>query len=414
MRQIIYIFLLISIASCVSNEDRQGKPVNMYGGPGRHNAFEYADFYRELIYVETPDEFKNDNGINEETGAVVPPLTLTGDDVIIATDDGRLVKVAFEHLLWEAQLDSGEVAASAMCADPGHNIYLISNKGSLYSFLPHGELRWKKMIFPDPGQYEIFSDLLALNDGIYAASSEGRLKKIDFDGNIKWERESSFGITEVFAADDKGNLIINYTQNKFGVNDSLIYMDSNGHVIWARQLDMIRLIKTPVYRHGTIYVSGLIEIGERRLSSVIAFDTEGNEKWKIELNIVPRFLAVNDKQELFVSGYNAGIGQAMSGIFKFDTAGSLDWKMYYDAAIPSPPVIDQSSLAFPASTPEGIVMLFVRQSDGTISKDFTMTEYPAFNLQPSVSDHGIIVFAATGELTLLRFYQPPFNRYIPW
>ncbi len=189
--------VLLLLISCEKEVSLEGEPVNTYGGFSRNNSYErFGDFYRQIYFVDSYDSVF-------AGGTIAPLLAISGYKIVFPSSDGEIIFFDNREMMWHAKLDSENVASAGMCADPKQNIYVIDNAGLLYSYSVKGKLRWKKYFNKITDKDIVtFSDLLAVNDGIVAASSNGKISKFNFDGKIVWEKKYNSAILKYFPADD--------------------------------------------------------------------------------------------------------------------------------------------------------------------------------------------------------------------
>ncbi len=399
--------LLLLVQSCTCQREPDSASYNLFGGQGRRSSYEGIDFYTQIV-----------TGINlncqDSSGAINAPLSLEDDEIVIPTANGSMVFISESQAKWHFKLGGGEFVAAGMCADENKNISSISNEGTVYSVSKEGRLNWKVKPSDTNASRSRHSDLLCTKDGIYSASGDGTISKISFDGKLLWQRHSALAPTGMFAADDDGNLIISISQNQFGGTDSLIVLSPAGKLKWGLEFEDARLIKTPVIHNGVIYVPALKEIGQRRVSTIFSIDTSGRIIWEKNLSVVPRFISVATDGTLYIIGYNAGIGDALSGVFAFAADGGLKWKIFFDAAVPAPLMLGGNAIAFTGSTKDGPGLFFIDYGSGDLIHSIALNDKQIIYLLPAVTSGGMIVYAETGRLGLVQIDNTPMNKLLPY
>ena len=402
----LIVTLTILLNSCGSDTG-EGKPVNLYGGAGRTNSFEdFGSFYYKYPVIDK-FEFK------DSSGAITAPLVLPNSDIVVSTVKGNILLISSKQVKWSFKLDSTELPSASLAADADMNIYVICSGGKLYSISKDGELKWKKKIFDSVGRFDIFSDLLAQDDGVITAVSSGKIIKVGFDGNIKWKYSAKLSPTKTFASDEKGNLYIPLTHDEFGATDSLLCMSSSGKVVWEKGFENTRFIKSPVVFNKRINLFGITESGEQKISSIYSLDEKGKIIWKKEILLFARNLSVDKDSRVYLSGYNSGIGETMSGVFCFSPDGKLVWKKYFEVIIPSASIISKKYIAF-VVTDKNTVGVYFLKKDGILYEVVSMENMPVLYLQPAVTSDPMLIFSGAEELCLVSIDAPPFDKFLPW
>jgi hypothetical protein len=410
MKKCLILLLLPSILvlfySC-SSDSGADKPVNIYGGAGRTNSFEKFGSFSYKYPVTDKIEF------SDSSGAVTSPLILPNSDIIVSTVKGNIISISGKKVKWSFKLDSNEIPSASLAADNDMNIYIISTAGKLYSISKDGVLNWKKKIIDSLGKYDLFSDLLAHDDGIVTAVSSGKIIKVGIEGNLKWSFTTGLSPIKTFASDEKGNLYIPLTHDEFGATDTLLCLNSSGKVIWQKGFENTRFIKSPVVVNNRILVIGITDSGEQKVSSLYSLDDKGNINWKKDFLLFARSLSVDKDGNAYVAGYNSGIGETMSGVFCYSNKGKLLWKRYYEVIIPSAPLISKKYIAFVVSDKNAVGVYFIKK-DGTLYEVVSMENVPVLYLQPSVTSDPLIIFSGAEELCLVSIEAPPFDKFLPW
>lgn len=401
---------IATLSSCQCDKEKD-KSVNLYGGASRASSYEeYGDFYRSIFSVDEPVKAA------DLAGSAFPPLVLDENFIALASASGAVVKTRFKDAQWIAELDKGDAPAAGMCADPAGNIYVLGTSGDLYSFDKSGERRWKKRFCDTTGKIEVFSDLLATKEGIYAACSSGKLSKFDFNGKKLWTYASELEFTRRFAVDRHENVVFVETCGEYGKTDKLTILNSRGEYVNSMVFEGARLLKTPVVCGDRIYVAGFYGGSSDRAAvfSIVKKGDSLNLAWTKELSVTPRFLSVAEDGTIYVAGYNAGLGEALSGVFAFSPSGDLIWKTFLKYAIPSPILIGEHSLAVFGKSREKTGLHFFNREDGKHRKTLSMSDAPPVCAAASVMPNGVIVFAASGKIALVRVDESAIDKILPF
>lgn len=406
---IITALLLVLLVSCRCERSNEGSLVNQFGGQGRTNSYEGINsFYKQLAITDKPA------GMQHQGGTIAAPLLLSSSEFCFASSSGSILLTTKGSKLWEYKIGGNQAVASNMCADREQNIYAITSNGELISLNRKGELRWRYSFDTIPGKLTIFSDLLAVDDGIVMASSNGKLAKLDFSGRLMWEMQFALSPTETFSADKDGNIAVILTNNEFSATDSLIVLNKSGAVVWGKAFPETRLIKYPAISDGRIYIAGLFEKGGQRISQIICLSKhDGRNVWVKELAFAPRFISVADNGDVIITGYNSGIGDAISGIFCLDSSSSLKWKIYFDYQVPTPILISKEDIAVVGRSPKAWGVFFLDRN-GTVQRTVSLSESPLIYPMPSVTPDGVIVFGGADGMEIIRIDDTPLNKILPY
>jgi len=406
--KILLSLVLIFQFSCDRDISLEGETINIYGGASRNNSYErFGDFYRQLYYVDSYDSVL-------KGGAIAPLLALSSNKIVFPSSEGDLILFENREIKWHLKLDSGNVASAGLCADKKQNIYLIDDKGKIYSFSYRGKLRWKKY-FNEITNKDIvtFSDLLSVDDGVIAASSDGKILKYGNNGSIKWTKFFNSAIMKYFPSDEKGNLIVPLTQNTFGETDTLLFMDKNGKILWKKFFKNTRIIKPPVYSNNRIYLSCIENIENEKYPLIYCINNKGKILWKKELSIMPRFLSVDSEDILYIVAYNSGLGKPVSMLIALDKKGKKIWDKYIEVTITSPVMICDKILSF-VGTDEVASGLYFMRKNGFLENVISLSDAPILNLQPLVTPNCNILFGGAEKVEILRTDVTPMKKIIPW
>ena len=401
----LILFSFLIIISCSKQEEKP--PYNLNGGIGRTNSYEnFGSFYTSNFYI-------TQYSLPDSSGIMFSPLPLDGGRLAIATIAGSLAVVDGKKTEWTAKLDSNLFVVAGMAADNRQNIYLIANNGLIYSFSNEGKLRWK-YYYPklDEGKF-IFSDLLAQRDGIVASLSPGVVFKVSYEGKLLWHDDFQLATTKSFASTQSGKVLIPTTFNSFGQSDTMNCYSSTGKILWKKGFEKSRILRNPIIHKNLILFPATYDIYEDKFYLIYALDTIGNILWTKELSVLPRYISVSEEGNIYVAGYNAGLGEGLSGIFCFSDKGKLIWKQYLDITVKSPILISQDNLAIVGVKRRSPAVFFFNKM-GTLIKTVSLSDTPILNLQPFVLPEPIIAFAGAEKLFILRIDESMMNKILPW
>jgi putative pyrroloquinoline-quinone binding quinoprotein len=399
--------VLVLLSSCGGDYSLEGKTLNMYGGVKRSNSYEkYGGFLRYFSYVE---KIKS----TDTTGAIQAPLVVSGLETVVATKGGTICWINDRATTWEYSLPKDRLIASTMIADQDHNIYAIDNYGMIHGITNKGEKKFE-IQFGDTNQtIEIYSDLLAFGKSFVAATSNGKIAKFNYDGELVWEYNSELSPATSFAGDRDGAVFIPLSNNEFGKTDSLVIIKTNGEIAWAKAFPNTRLFRTPTLGKDLILIAGMREIQGQRLSILFALDSKGEIKWEKQLNVVPRFISLSENEDIYVVGYNAGIGEAISAVYCFDKEGKVKWNKFFELGVPAPLMIAENSVAFVGKDRESSGCFFLNKETGYVEKVIDFEKEAACKLFPAVSPDGRITFACMNFLGLVRIDDTAINKMLP-
>lgn len=412
----IFTYLIFAISfsllinSCNTKKSLQGELVNQYANKSRNNNYErFGNFYYQL------KKFKKYSA-DDSSGAISSLLSLSSYQTVFPSVNRSIILLGDKKKLWSAKLDSDDVVAAGMVADKKQNIYAISNTGYLYSFSIKGKRRWKKLLVNPNNEIMIFTDLLALEKGIIAGATNGTVAMFSYSGELIWKRNFGLAFTKYFPADDSGNFVLPLTHNIYGATDTLMFIDSDGKILWKKYFQFVRFIKAPIIGKNKIYIIGekVKNISDTKIPYVFAFDTKGNLLWKKEFDLLPRFLSLDNKQRLYVSGYNSSFNNnAVSMIKCLDTSGNQIWVKYFDVSVASPILISDEIIAFVGANANAYGIYFLSK-EGSLLKMMPLTDGPAIRLQPSINPIGNLLFPCANKLQVLKIDESAIGKIIPW
>jgi len=136
--------------------------------------------------------------------------------------------------------------------------------------------------------------------------------------------------------------------------------------------------------------------------------------WEKELSYLPRYLSANDEGFVYVNGFQAGLGETMTTVFKFDNKGKLLWRKAYDFTTPAPVLIGKSSLALFGTTSNTVGLYFINQTDGSLQNINSLSNFDPLMQMPTVRPDGSISFAYFQKVGFIRIDEPWINKILPW
>lgn len=395
--------LVLLLSSC-DHVSQKGDLVNHHADIGRSNSYEhFGEFLSYNYYTDTIPKANS-------AGAIVPPLALSNQELIYATTRGTIMLTTNKDMLWEKFLDSNTAINAYMCADKEQNIYAVSNTGTIYSYSVSGELRWKKQIADTLSDSGIPCDLLAIDDGILAGTTDGVLVKFAFDGKILWKKSFPSGIGRTISANETNPIITIASANE---NDTLAMLAADGTIKWKAAAGT-RLVKYPAINADAICCTGLKYVGTEALAVILVYDLSGKVKWTKELAFVPRYISVADNGDVYANVFQAGIGEQVSAVIRYNKDGKMIWKKYFNLTIPTPVLISKSLLAFMGVTHNAVGLYFVNKETGVIqSIQSYSNEHPTIQ-SATVRPDGAISFAYYQKIGFIRADEPWINKVLPW
>jgi hypothetical protein len=408
IKLILLIAICVLFTSCQCERSLEGELINQMGDAGRTNSYEYlTTFYKNLVTTTSPRAMK-DSG-----GCFVAPLLLSSAEWVIATKNGTILLTTKTNVTWEYKLDAGEVCISSPCADEEQNLYFLTNNGKVLSLSRLGGLRWKYDFKSIDTNQTVYSELLITKTGLVIASSDGRIALVGKNGKLNWERKHTLSPTKMLSADINGNIAAILTNDEFGKTDSLVCISPDGKLKWEIGFESTRLVKYPVITKDRIYFIGLQEKSDMRVSKVFSLDLKGKIIFEKELSVQARFVSADQNGNVYITAYNSGLGESLSGIYKFDKTGKLKWKLFYEMSIPAPVMITKQELAVLGSTPKAFGVFYM-QPDGNLTKTISLSDQAVFYPQPLAGPDGSINFGSTERLGMVSIAETPLDKFLPY
>ncbi len=230
--------------------------------------------------------------------------------------------------------------ASSVVVDNEKNIYAsgrvtfgtTSSKAALMKFSSGGNITWSKFYYFDSDALQVVLDdnqnpvLGYIN---YDSSSAG-FTKYSSAGDSIWTTNihpDSGGSLHInyMLSDSTGNFYILLQQNFLVPDDSyqfgavILALDKNGNILWKKNFDGDTPRKLILDNESNIIA---INNGD---GIIMKLKSNGDSLWSINTNTLLTDIAVDNYNNLLVSGYTGGIGYFDYRTQKFSPDGSLIW-----------------------------------------------------------------------------------------
>lgn len=257
-----------------------------------------------------------------------------------------LAVVSFSHQgdsLLDIRFASSQNAwdeAWSVAVDSEKNIYAAgivsfgttSSKAALIKFSSDGNIAWSRFYAFDSEALQV-----ALDDNqnpvlgyINYDSSCAGFTKYSAAGDSIWTTNvlpDSGGNLHInyMLSDSAGNIYVLLQQNFLVPDDSfqfgavILVLDKNGNMLWKKNLDVDTPRKLIFDNESNIIA---ITIGD---GIIMKLKSDGDSLWSINTNTLLTDIAVDDYNNIIVSGYTGGIGYFDYRTQKFSPDGSLIW-----------------------------------------------------------------------------------------
>lgn len=279
-------------------------------------------------------------------------------------------------------IGSGSTAA---LADDG-TIYFSYNK-SLYAFENNGQLKWQYEI--SLPQYSNIEAPIIGEEGTIFFTGGYDLYALYPNGNLKWKFSSGQNLTGVPSLDSQGNVYVGDLWN-----DRLYSIDANGQMRWNVELgswpssptiagDSLVYIVTNTYKP--------LENWDTKLHAIYLIN--GSIKWS-------KPFGNNAGNPSIGPDGNIYIGSEDSTLYAFDTNGNIKWKYKTEGYIKNSIAIDSNGTIYFGSNDS---KLYALNPDGSL-KWFYQTGGAVGS--PSIGDRGILYFGSTDNFLYALYQQP--------
>ena len=399
------IFLLL-MTGC-SDYTLKGKYINYHGDAGRSNSYEKYDKF--IISSYYTDNYKN----GESAGAIVAPMAMSDYETIYPTTDGRILKLTDEDIQWTYLLPKGSKVGGYLCADPDQNIYAVDNNGTIYSLSFEGKLRWKTNIVEHPLQQDVIPcDLLAIEGGILAGTTDGMICKIAYDGKMLWKKQLTGSIMKTLSAENNNPLVVIVSEND-ETSDTLEMLNADGSVKWKRDVGM-QIVKYPVSGENMICVAGIRYVEEQVYSSVFAYDNSGKLLWQKKWTFVPRTISISQDNDVYVNVFQPGLGEQISALIRLDKTGKMLWKKFFNFTVPTALLISKSVISFLGVTSNTVGLYYVNKETGVIDDIQSYSNEASIIHAPTVRPNGAVSFAFNQNIGFLRVDKSWISKMLPF
>ncbi len=392
IKNLTLFFIGIIFISCTP--DQALLPIQQNANSARTNSYEHIEFFNNARH------YTNKVRIDDSTGVIQLPLALPDGRFVVATKNYGINLISSTESVWTVFPDTNYAIASAMAIDKDENIYVLLSNGALYSYSIEGTLVLILQPSKPVQEFETFSDLLLQDDGIVIGSNKGLLKKYNFNGDLVWSNTDNLNIPKTFCSDEHNNLYMIINSDDGSEGDSLISIGKNGKIKWAVMMPQMLGSKSVVYKNNKIYCSFYRNTNMGSVSEVFCFDNKGNKKWSKQLPVPIRNISIDNKENVIVSGYNAGTGEGISGIFSLKQGGEVNWSLYLKASINAPLLLSNTDVAISAISPEGAAAFFLDKETGKLKRYVSMHDAPILYLNPCISSEGNLTYFGADKLKI--------------
>ncbi len=401
----------LAVSSCSGDKSLRGKPVNMNGGQNRSSDYSWFG-----TLTSSGSQFIDIPPAPDSSGAIVLPLVMDIGKIAFATRDGSINVSLSDDTLWTCRLPLGCNVVAGMCADKDQNLYAMASNGTLLSYSDKGALRWS-YVFNRVHDSDIvlFSDLLAVADGVIVASTDGWAAKVSAGGKEVWRKRFTGSVMRLFPADEDGNVFIPLTFDTFGATDSLYCIAGDGKVKWSAALVNTRIIRPPVLDSKNIYLPVVQGEGDNKKPKLIAIGRNGKQAWSADLPYSPRFISAGEEDEVIVVCYDMAYGKPYSLMICFDGKGKKLWENAMDLTILTPVMIGEDSYAVVAARENtAAVFYYKREENVVLFRDYQLPDDPAVNLTPVVLPGPVLAFAGSDKYLIFRIDKSQLEKLFPW
>lgn len=406
-RFILFFQLILLVFSCQREDPLDNNDINGFGGPQKDYSYEdFGDFYNYNAFIDKINT-------NDNSGILIPPIALPGSRIAVVTENGYIHKIYEKNIEWSSKSMEVDFPVSSMVIDKQGNYYLLTSTGELASLDINGKLKWKIKVSEDSTENYTFSDLLISDNSLYLSDNKGKLYAYSIDGKLLWNKAFNLTINRTLSVSKSGKIALTLTNDEFGSNDILVFIDKTGQIIFERELKGIRLFRAPTIHNDKLILTGVEVINDQRSNLILCFDSLGNEIWRKKIDLFPRYSSVSRDGSILIVAYNSGIGEPFSVIYCLDQYGKEIWKLYYDVLIKTPILISKNKLAF-IGLKENLTAVFFMKKDGSIINHISLNEAPSINIIPTVRSDGVICFAAVNKLEIIRIDDTFLNKLLPW
>ena len=279
--------------------------------------------------------------------------------------------------------NTGDFIFGAPAIGSDGTVYVASNDHYVYAINPDGSQKWKF----DMGYGAYGSPAIGTDGTIYIGTAGiGKLFAINPDGTKKWESEQADGwIQDSPAIASDGTIIFGTSnQNFYGINP-------DGTTRWKRVVNSNKYSSPAIASDGTIYMGFEYGTGFR------AFNSDGSEKWNLDIGKVESSPAIGSDGTIYVGSTNNNLNAIKPN-------GSLKWTFGTGGGIYASPALGADGTIYIGSY-DGI--FYAVNPDGTEKWHIVTDSFIPFLHEdsPAIGADGTIYVTAmdTAQFTFKRF-----------
>jgi|GEM_PF-1230598 len=402
-RSLLSLWLGLTLWGCQS--ERWNLPTTLGGTPSRtHNYASTAAEPPQLLFLQELHH-------TDTSGCIQPPLPLSSRLTLLTTANGSLLAVSATGIQWSFRFPDGVTAGAALAADTT-SVYVLGTNGMLYSFSFSGQLRWQKPIL-DPllTNDSPYIHLLPFTDGVLVGDASGRLLRLSSNASVLWEHHRRTQLDRYPVADAQGNIILGAKGQGDFADDTIVFLEPNGRQRWARALSQTRLSCPIIVGDRLIVAAGLrFSQPHEPIPVLHALSETGTILWSRTLPTSPRWLSLDDSNNVYVVISSPGVGEPISGILCHSPQGHQRWQIYLRATVVSPLLLFRTAgilFALQKNGALGAYMLSLQ--DGSLRGFFSLEEAPPLLFQPAVTPDGSLLLGWSSRLGLLRLGEHPWQ-----
>ncbi len=397
--------LLLAFFLWGCQQERWNVPTTLGGSPARtHNYASTAPEPPRLLFLIPLSH-------SDSSGCLQPPLPLSSRLTIVATTQGSLVAISGAEVAWSFRFPQGVTAGAALAADTA-TLYALGTDGTLYALSFEGRLRWQKPLL------EAFSSgggpylqPLPFTDGVLIGDATGRLYRLSSSGALLWEQHRRTTLERYPVADSDGSIVVGAKGQGELDGDTVIFLESTGHQRWARPLIQTQLSCPMSVGKRFLAVGGLhLSPANDPVPVLHTFSKTGDLLWSRVLPAPPRWISLDDSNNVYVVVHSPGVGEPISGVLCFNAHGHQRWHMYLRASIAGPLLLFRTAaLAFALEGNGALGAYIFSLHDGSLKEAISLEEAPPLLLQPAVTPDGSLLLGWSSRLGLLRFGEHPWR-----
>jgi len=328
----LFLFLILYINLAYAQLNPSKEWVKIYDGPGAS--------------IDMTNDAKIDKDYN---------LYLAGRSAgIDGSQDLLILKYSrFGELISEIRYVSAQASweeANSIAVDSSGNLYCIGSAtfgtSSFFTIIqkysPASNLIWNKNFYNTSGQYSEGIKIIIdnANNIIAGYNLDGAcFTKYTSSGDSLWTVKVS-NDTSIISIISINNIITdsdnniyatviqsNHTGGEFPeIKTILLKYDQNGNIIWNKSLD-INSSRKLIFDNESYLLLITNEDGK-----IFKFNSSGDSLWCFDLNCLSTDIAIDNKNNILLSGYSGGIGGLDYSIKKLSSSGSETWNTTFNSS----------------------------------------------------------------------------------